>query len=100
MEYCSYKWLKKVRSIRARAALALTRRCNLTSAANARAQLVKIVRMRRLPRPAFTLASTTEVSIEFDEIDPDTGLPFEEIFSFSKVCGGAAAPPRTLQRSC
>jgi hypothetical protein len=42
--------------------------------------------MRRLPRPSFALGSSTEVSVEFDEIDPDTGLAFEEIFSFSKAC--------------
>ena len=36
-------------------------------------------------RSAFALANTTEVCVTFDEIDPDTGLIFEEIFSFSKA---------------
>lgn len=35
-------------------------------------------------RPSFALSSTTKVCVTFDEIDPDTGLIFEEIFSFSK----------------
>jgi hypothetical protein len=46
---------------------------------------VKVTRLRRLPRPSFALSSSTEVSVEFDEIDPDTGLAFEEVFSFSKA---------------
>ncbi len=49
------------------------------------AQLLTITKLRRLPRPSFALSSSTEVSVEFDEIDPDTGLAFEEIFSFSKA---------------
>ena len=52
--------------------------------------------MRRLPRPSFALGSSTEVSVEFDEIDPDTGLAFEEIFSFSKA---RAAPHAQLLRA-
>ena len=36
-------------------------------------------------RSAFALSNTTEVCVTFDEIDPDTGLIFEEIFSFSKA---------------
>jgi hypothetical protein len=46
---------------------------------------VKVTRLRRLPRPSFALSSSTEVSVEFDEIDPDTGLAFDEVFSFSKA---------------
>lgn len=60
-----------------------------------------IVRLRRLPKAAFS--STSEVAVEFDELDPATaraaqrlcpqsrcrrlrpqGLPFEEVFSFAK----------------
>lgn len=51
-----------------------------------RPQLVLIARLRRLPRTAFSLTSTTEVSIEFTDLDPATGQPAEEVFSFAKVC--------------
>jgi hypothetical protein len=50
-------------------------------------------------RSAFALANTTEVCVTFDEIDPDTGLIFEEIFSFSKARAwpcNADAPIRLL----
>ena len=57
MELCTYKWLKK---------------------------LLTITRLRRIPKPNYALTNSAEVAVEFDEVDPETGVLFEEIFSFAR----------------
>jgi len=57
MELCVFKWDKKVLSL---------------------------LSIKRVEKTAFSLANTTEVVLVFDEIDVETGVNFEEIFSFAK----------------
>ncbi len=57
---------------------------------------MSITRLRRKSRPALALTSTTDIAIEFDEINVDTGCALEETFSFAKVgacsCRAAFSP--------
>ena len=57
VDLCTYKWMKK---------------------------LDAITRLRRIPKPTYAVTNSAEVAIEFDEVDPETGMLFEEILSFAR----------------
>lgn len=91
MDLCTYKWLKKARAApRAWAQAARAPREPRADAGPLARQLITITNIRRMGRPTFALSNSTEVCVTFDEIDPDTGLIFEEIFSFSRARHRAA----------